>query len=151
MSTGRSDDIVEEVLARLADGEPLRVILRSDRSRFPGKSQWYAWMAEDEELTKRFRQAREEGAEAIAEECLSIADDARNDWMGRAAEGGDEKALQFNSEHVQRSKLRIDTRLKLLAKWFPQRYGDKLTTEHTGPGGGPVETVTRIERRIVKS
>lgn len=145
MSTGRSDDIVEEVLARLADGEPLRVILRSDRSRFPGKSQWYAWMAEDEELTKRFRQAREEGAEAIAEECLSIADDARNDWMDRAAEGGDEKALQFNGEHVQRSKLRIDTRLKLLAKWFPQRYGDKLQTENLHVGVTHEEWLERLK------
>ena len=29
--------------------------------------------------------------------------------------------------------------------------GDKVAMEHTGPGGGPVQTVTRIERRIVKA
>jgi hypothetical protein len=27
---------------------------------------------------------------------------------------------------VQRAKLRIDTRLKLLSKWDPKRYGEKL-------------------------
>ena len=32
----------------------------------------------------------------------------------------------FDSEHVQRSKLRVETRLKLLAKWDPRRYGDRL-------------------------
>ncbi|HXD37446.1 MAG TPA: hypothetical protein VN624_12375, partial [Rhodanobacter sp.] len=29
-------------------------------------------------------------------------------------------------------KLRIDTRLKLLAKWDPKRYGDKQQLEHSG-------------------
>ncbi|ADV27012.1 putative phage-related protein [Pseudoxanthomonas suwonensis 11-1] len=151
MSTGRTPEIADEVLARLSEGEPLRAILRSDPERFPGKSQWYAWMAEDEDLAARFRQAREEGADAIAEECLEIADDARNDWMERQGEDGQGEGFQLNGEHVQRSKLRIHTRMQLLAKWFPQRYGDKVAMEHTGPGGGPVQTVTRIERRIVKA
>ena len=26
---------------------------------------------------------------------------------------------------IQRSKLRVETRLKLLAKWSPEKYGDK--------------------------
>lgn len=142
----RTPELEAEILARLSEGEPLRAILRSDPARFPSKSVFYAWMAGDDDLKARFLKAREEGADALAEECLEIADDARNDWMERQGEGP-----QLNGEHVQRSKLRIYTRLQLLAKWFPQRYGDKVAMEHTGPGGGPVQTVTRIERRIVKA
>ena len=31
-----------------------------------------------------------------------------------------------------RDRLRVDTRLKLLAKWCPKRYGDKLDVEDSG-------------------
>lgn len=135
--------IADEILRRVAEGEPLRAILRSDE-RFPGKSVFYTWLEADPDLKARFRQAREEGADAIAEECLEIADDGTNDYvMGK-------DGLVLDAEHIQRSKLRVWTRLQLLAKWFPQKYGDKVSMEHSGPGGGPVQTVTRIERRIVK-
>lgn len=147
----RTPELEAEILARLSEGEPLRAILRSDPARFPSKSVFYAWMAGDDDLKARFLKAREEGADAIAEECLEIADDARNDWMERQGKDGQGEGFQLNAEHVQRSKLRIHTRLQLLAKWFPQKYGDKVSMEHTGPGGGPVQTVTRIERRIVKA
>jgi hypothetical protein len=33
---------------------------------------------------------------------------------------------------VEHRKLRIDTRLKLLAKWNPKKYGDKQAIEHSG-------------------
>ena len=31
----------------------------------------------------------------------------------------------MNAEFVARSRLRVDTRLKLLAKWDPKRYGER--------------------------
>jgi len=33
---------------------------------------------------------------------------------------------------IEHRKLRIDTRLKLLAKWNPKKYGDKQAIEHSG-------------------
>ena len=37
-------------------------------------------------------------------------------------------------------RVRIETRLKLLAKWDPKRYGDRLQAELTGANGGPVRS-----------
>ena len=65
------------------------------------------------------------GFDAIAEECLDIADNASNDWMTREGKDG-ETSWQVNGEHIQRSKVRIETRLKLLAKWCRQRYGEGI-------------------------
>src|SRR5690242_8790475 len=113
-------EIVEIVLAGIADGIPLRELAR--RHGF-GKSTWYDRLAEDEELAGRFARARVEGFDAIAEETLDIADDASNDWMRRERKDEEDSAYVLNGEHVQRSKLRIETRLKLLAKWDPKRYG----------------------------
>lgn len=135
-------EIADEILERVSEGEPLRAVLRSDPERFPGKTQWYAWLAEDEELAARFKQAREEGFDAIAEDTLAIVDQVPERTL---TENGDKVDPGF----VAWQRMRADQRMKLLAKWS-NKYSDKMSMEHTGPGGGPVQTVTRIERRIVK-
>ncbi|WP_053069665.1 hypothetical protein [Xanthomonas sp. NCPPB 1128] len=152
-----SQALLDRICQELAKGRPLTVICReiSDEGTALAPRTVRDWINErdaDDKLTERARHvsaaiacARELGEEALAEQCLEIADDSRNDWMDRAAEKGDEIALQFNGEHVQRSKLRIETRLKLLAKFNPKRWGDKVAQEISGPGGAPVQSVTRIE------
>ena len=40
-----------------------------------------------------------------------------------------EKSILVDTDHIQRAKLRIDTRLKLLAKWNPKKWGDKLDVD----------------------
>ena len=87
--------------------------------------------------------AREAQADYLAEELLEIADDATNDWMQRRREDGT-IATVLNGEHVQRSRLRIDTRKFLLAKLQPKKYGDHVTTALTGPNGGPI----KVERSL---
>jgi hypothetical protein len=45
---------------------------------------------------------------------------------------------QENGEALRRSALRIDARKWMLGKMKPKVYGDKVTTEHSGPGGGDI-------------
>jgi len=97
----------------------------------------YDWIDEDEDFASRIAHARILGFDAIAESTLEIADDATNDWMDKQTPSGTVTVL--NAEHVQRSKLRIETRLKLLAKWSPAKYGEKTSMELTGADGGPVQ------------
>ena len=44
--------------------------------------------------------------------------------------------------------LRVDTRLKLLAKWDPKRYGDATTVKHADADGEklPIDDVTKFTR-----
>jgi hypothetical protein len=69
-------------------------------------------MVEDPGLTELMDQARNEGADVIAQECISIVDNLDEDPASR--------------------RIRVETRLKLLSKWFPKRYGDKVEVEQTG-------------------
>lgn len=136
-----TQELADAICERLAAGEPLAQICRdkgmpSDRAvRYWADPNSNGYKGD--EFASAIAQARARGFDAIAESCLEIADDARNDWMERlrlGGEGGERPIVSYelNGEHVQRSKLRIETRLKLLAKWDPKRYGDKLTTEVTG-------------------
>lgn len=126
--------IAAEICARLGHGETLQDICRTPG--MPSVSTVNSWTEEcrpkdvPATFAPDFARARVLGFDAIAAQTLEIADDARNDWMERAAqEGGGEPVRTFNAEHVQRSKLRIETRLKLLAKWDPKRYGERMALE----------------------
>lgn len=129
-----------KICEMLSEGIPLREICRMEG--MPAWRNIYFWMARDEDLSAHIARAREAGYDAIAEECLDIADNSTNDWMDREirnARGQIEVTRVADTEHIQRSKLRIETRLKLLAKWRPEKYGDK--TVITGDANGaPIKT-----------
>lgn len=132
----KTPQIVDEIMESIADGVPLREICRRD-----GMPNWrtvYDWLEADEELAARFARAREIGFDAIAEETLEIADDGTNDWVERKRQDGSVDTV-LDGEHVQRSKLRIETRLKLLAKWSPKKYGDKQQVEVGNKDGEALE------------
>lgn len=97
----------------------------------------YDWIGRDEELSAHIARARDLGFDAIAEECLDIADDSSQDYRDT------DKGLVYDAEHVQRSKLRIETRLKLLAKWNPKKYGDRIAL-----AGDPQNPLSLLIREI---
>lgn len=132
-------EIAEAVCRRLSAGESLRSICRDDA--FPPESTVRGWAHDNREgFAAQYAHARELQAHAIADELLEIADDARNDWMER--QQGDDTVTVLNSEHVQRSRLRLDTRKWLLSKMLPKVYGDKL--QHANAAGDG-DQVTKVE------
>lgn len=138
--------IAESICEQLSEGIPLREICRQD-----GMPAWrtiYDWMRQDEALSTAIAHARDLGYDSLAEECLDIADDANNDWMERTDKDGRSLGWIVNGEHVQRSKLRIETRLKLLAKFNPKKYGESVT--HKGDAENPLEVGTTMLDAFVK-
>lgn len=116
--------VTKVICERLAKGEPMAVICRD--IGVPVKTV-NDWRLSDEVIRSQFDEARDLGFDAIAHECLQIADDGRRDYQ--VDEDGREVV---DHDHIQRSKLRIETRLKLLAKWDPKRYGERQQLEHSG-------------------
>ena len=91
------------------------------------------------EFSEQYARAREAQADKLAEEALQIADDGRSDTYLDAE--GNEKT---NTEAIQRSKLRVDTRKWLASKMAPKKYGDKVTQEHTGADGGAIQVQSTV-------
>jgi len=125
------EELIPEILEWIAEGKTLREFCRQPEK--PSYGSVYDWLEQDKDFASRFARAREQGEEVIAQECLAIADDGTNDYMEEKHGDDEESSWRFNGEHVQRSRLRVDTRLKLLAKWNPKKYGDKV--EHSGEIG----------------
>jgi hypothetical protein len=126
-------EVGKAICARLAQGDSLAEICRDEG--MPPAPTVRAWILDDvggfAALSMR---AYSLGYEALAEECLDIADSGRNDWM--EIHGQDDVGWRLNGEHIQRSRLRIETRMRLLGKWAAKRYGDKVAV--TDPDGNPL-------------
>lgn len=124
--------LADEICRRLSEGETLAEICRSEH--IPPRPTVLDWVRENRDgFSNRYAHARELLLEHWADDLIEIGDNGRNDWMERNGEPA------FNFEHVQRSRLRSDNRKWLLSRLNPSKYGDRVTTEHTGPGGGPVQ------------
>lgn len=113
-----------KICDRLRVGEPLAQICRDTGMPHPTTFRRWCESKENgvggESLAIAYAHAREDGFDAIALEALDIADETSRDTKKGA--NGDEMP---NGEWITRSRLRVDTRLKLLAKWDPKRYGDR--------------------------
>lgn len=130
-----SQAIADEICRRIASGESLRAVCEShkDDAKWPDDSTVRGWFLEDREgFSKHYARAQRERAERWAEEITEIADDGSNDWMERFDSEGKSIGWSLNGEHVQRSRLRVDTRKWLLSKVLPKVYGDKVDVEHSG-------------------
>lgn len=90
----------------------------------PDRTNVNLWRRRHPEFRIMYAQAKREQIEFLTEEIMEIADDGRNDWMQMEDKKSACLGWQINSEHVQRSRLRIDTRKWLAAKLVPRVYGD---------------------------
>lgn len=132
--TGRpsiySDALVDELCFRLMEGRSLKSIC-SDED-MPDQRTVFRWLLEPEKQSfrQKYEQAREIQMDTGVDETLDIADDGRNDWMMRR--GKDDAGWVTNGENVQRSKLRVDQRMKMAALLYPKKYGQANRVELTG-------------------
>jgi len=138
--TKRSQSVEAEIIERVSKGELLSAVLRSDPVRFPTAVGWNEWCALDEDLARAYDAARLACFDAIADDCFTIADDTSNDTILT------DTGPRANNEWLSRSKLRIDTRLRLLAKWNPERYGDLLTMR--GDKNNPIVVQTDTSQLV---
>lgn len=100
-------EIADSLVVWISQGKTLREFCR--QPGMPTYKTIYDWLDKDARFGTLLRRARDIGEEVIAEECLDIADDDSNDVTSPVA--------------INRAKLRIETRLKLLAIWNPKKYG----------------------------
>jgi len=126
----RTDAAVDEVLRRLAQGEPLAHIGRDEH--LPHPSTWREWCRADEALDIAHARARDDGYDAIASNLLKTARGER----------------PYSTGDVNRDKLVVDTSFKLLAKWDPRHYGDNMQLRHADADGKKLDTAPLVQELL---
>lgn len=153
--TAYTKEIGERICLLLIEGYSLRQIYLSEKEKkpsFPDKSTILRWLAimEPDDAIKAFQDhyARARGIQAdnYADEIIEISDDSTNDWVERENQRTGETYTELNHEHIQRSRLRVDSRKWIMSKLLPKKYGDKVTQEHTGAEGGAIQYTHVVDR-----
>lgn len=125
--------IVERVCEGLAKGVPLEEICRGEG--MPCSRQIHDWKRSDAAIASAIAHARELGGDVIAQRLRNTARGLTPD------KGGD------STGDVQRDALIVNTDLKLLAKWFPAQYGDRMAlTNAKGDGDARIEVVSLADQ-----
>lgn len=135
----------EIICEQLSEGIPLREICRQ-----PGMPAWrtvYDWMYQDADLDAAIAHSRDLGWDAIAEDCFRIADTPM--YGEETTESEDETGTKRISvkriDMLGHRKLQVETRLKLLAKFHPKKYGDALKL--SGDKENPLRMETEIKAK----
>ena len=133
-----TEEIADEICRRLANGEFLRVICREE-----GMPHWntvHDWKQANPEFAGRIARAREVGFDAIAEDSMVLLEE-------KPERTGTQFGDKVDPGHVAWQKNRAEQRLKLLAKWSPKKYGEKVAlTDGDGKPlqGAPVAPVINV-------
>lgn len=123
-----TEALAERICEMIASGSSLRTVAKTEG--MPMVATMFSWMRQHPEFLKQYEQAKQEQADALAEDMLDIADDGTNDWMEVHDKDGNSVGYKLNGEHVQRSKLRIETRKWIAERMKPKKYGAKVDVAH---------------------
>lgn len=138
-----SAELAQVICESLMVGMSLRKICELDG--MPAISTVMQWLASGKDgFMEQYAHARQVQAEYLLDELIDIADDSVDDYE---IVNGEER---LNQEHIQRAKLRIDTRKWNIEKLAPKKYGAKQQLEHTGSNGGAIETVNLTADEVIQ-
>lgn len=126
--TEYNQDTADAICDQLAEGKSLRSICLAED--MPAQSTVFKWLGQQPSFAEQYARAREAQADVLFDEIQDIADDGSNDYVTKTnADGSEYEAV--NSEHIQRSRLRVDARKWMAGKLRPKVYGDKQEIELT--------------------
>ena len=129
-----TDELAATICVRVAEGEPTRAIAKDLGLSL---SSLFKWLDENPSFSERYARAKEVAMEAMADEMLTIADDSRRD--SKLIVGHDGEAIEVpDHDHIQRARLRVDTRKWLMSKLAPKKYGDRIQQDLTNSDGSLV-------------
>lgn len=116
-----TQELADKICEQLAEGTSLRTVCIPDD--MPAASTVFGWLRKNEEFVKQYARAKEESADALAEEIMDISDESFGVVTGLD---------KSDNARVQAMKLRVDTRKWIMSKMKPKKYGDKLDVVSDG-------------------
>ena len=117
-----TQELADKICAQLTKGDSLRTVCKADD--MPSTVTIFSWFRKYPEFLSQYARAKEESADALAEEIMDIADDSLHSIVGGKDSG--------DNARIQSYRLKVDTRKWIMSKMKPKKYGDKM--DHTTNG-----------------
>ncbi len=114
-----NEEIADEICSAIATGTESIEKLCKKNPHWPHRATIFRWINQFPAFCEAYTRAKKSQIEAYIDQVIDIADDASQDWV--VNENG---TTVGNHEHINRARLRIDTRKWLACKLVPRLYGD---------------------------
>ena len=118
-----TEELGEEICLKLATNPKSIQKLCLENSHWPCFQTIYEWRIKVPSFGEMYLRAKQNQVEILVDQILEISDDSSEDTITRVNKMGDEYDA-CNSEWINRSRLRVDSRKWLAAKLAPRIYGD---------------------------
>jgi transposase-like protein len=142
--SGRPSTYTPEVAAiiceRISNGASVRTLCADEG--MPAPATIYKWLSQHTEFSEQYAKAREEQADNMADEIISLADEQPPTIRDRE---GEAVGVRMDSAFVAWQRLRIDSRKWVASKLKPKKYGEKVLQEVTGADGGAIQAKVTVE------
>ena len=111
--TEYKDETFNKICSQLADGMSLKRICQADD--MPSKATFYNWLNNSKDLLDKYARAKDDSADALAEDIQDIAD--------KVLIGGYE---------ANNARVAIDAKKWIASKLKPKKYGDRIDMTTNG-------------------
>lgn len=133
-----NEEIAEKICEIIAtSNKGLSNICKDDS--MPSRSTVHKWLAANKEFANKYARAKEDQADFLAEEIITIADHSDKDTVIIHDKNGNPTRAE-DKEWTNRSRLRVDSRKWIASKLKPKKYGDKV--EVSGNPDAPLQIIT---------
>jgi hypothetical protein len=128
-----TQEIADEICLKTScTSEGIRKLCRKNK-HWPRAKTIYKWRLKYPAFGEQYARAKAFQAHVLADEIIEIADDTKHDY--RLV--GDKVVV--DSDHINRARLRIDSRKWLLSKLLPKIYGDKVGEDKSSDNNSLLE------------
>jgi hypothetical protein len=147
--TTYSEEVASELIDRVEAGEALTTMCKNTH-HFPSVRTLYNWKANYPDFAARLEKAQDHGYDAIADQCIEIADtplEGRKEKRVRGDDGIERVAELEVGDNVQRSKLMVATRIRIL-ELRCQRYRASEAKDKQQRGEKLADKLARIRKKV---
>ena len=122
--------VADLICMMLSEGLSLRQILKADTTgTLPAQSTVYEWLLRHPLFAEQYARAREEQADTLADEIISIADEQPEVIAVTDKKTGALIEHKLDGAFLQWQKNRIEARKWTAMKLKPKKYGDRMAVE----------------------
>ena len=131
--TDYSQELADLICSQLSEGISLRTVCIAED--MPSARTVFRWLRDKEDFCQQYARAKEESADAMAEEILDLSDGA----ISIIKAGAEKKSSALG----QAVRLQVDTRKWIMSKMKPKKYGDKVDITS---GGKPIPILGNVSQ-----
>jgi hypothetical protein len=125
-----SEELAMEICRAIATTPKGLPYICATREGFPHPDTVYEWLFLYPEFEAAYDRAKQCVTHALLDECQTIADNDDEDCLLVRRNDGQE-VRTLNREFVQRSELMVKTRMQMIEKLHPKKFGRRLDLDTT--------------------